>query len=169
MQCGINPGQNLQQLYDYQFFPPSVVKRKKVVYLGFELVFSTIILNSQDRETAAKLLNSCEKTQLYRELASAAESGWDFSTRWMRFGCALFNFSFILWSKYCDWIDYCFRNASDLTTLSTTFVLPVDLNAFILKVRLKTSFWMLVIQLIALFSLAKTNEYHLFWVRWNSI
>lgn len=80
-----------------QFFPPSVVKRKKVVYLGFELVFSTIILNSQDRETAAKLSNSCEKTQLYRELASAAESGWDFSTRWMRFGCALFNFSFIFY------------------------------------------------------------------------
>lgn len=141
-------------------------KKKKSGVFRFWI---SIILNSQDRETAAKLSNSCEKTQLYRELASAAESGWDFSTRWMRFGCALFNFSFIFWSKYCDWIDYCFRNASDLTTLSTTFVLPVDLNAFILKVRLKTSFWMLQIQLIALFSLAKTNEYHLLWVRWNSI
>lgn len=69
-----------------------------------------------DRETAAKLSNNCEKTQLYRELASAAESGWDFSSRWM-------------------------RNASDLTTLSTTSILPVDLNAFILKMETDIAFF----------------------------
>ncbi|KAL2535021.1 Trehalase [Abeliophyllum distichum] len=64
-----------------------------------------------DREIASKLSNTCEKTKLYRELASAAESGWDFSTRWMRDG-------------------------SDLTSLATTSIIPVDLNAFILKMEL---------------------------------
>ncbi|KAL7100380.1 hypothetical protein ACP275_09G142400 [Erythranthe tilingii] len=67
--------------------------------------------STTDMETASKLSNKCAKTQLYRELASAAESGWDFSTRWM-------------------------RNESDLTTLATTSVIPVDLNAFILKMEL---------------------------------
>lgn len=72
--------------------------------------------SSIDQETASRLSNVCEKTQLYRELASAAESGWDFSTRWM-------------------------RNASDLTTLSTTYIVPVDLNAFILKMELDIAFF----------------------------
>ncbi|XP_027081797.1 probable trehalase [Coffea arabica] len=71
--------------------------------------------SSIDQETASRLSNVCEKTQLYRELASAAESGWDFSTRWM-------------------------RNASDLTTLSTTYIVPVDLNSFILKMELDIAF-----------------------------
>ncbi|CAK9169263.1 unnamed protein product [Ilex paraguariensis] len=68
-----------------------------------------------DKETASKLTNVCGKTQLYRELASTAESGWDFSTRWM-------------------------RNASDLTTLASTLILPVDLNAYILKMELDIAF-----------------------------
>ncbi|KAL3499032.1 hypothetical protein ACH5RR_041764 [Cinchona calisaya] len=71
--------------------------------------------SSIDQETASKLSDICEKTQLYREVASTAESGWDFSTRWM-------------------------RNASDLTTLSTTYIVPVDLNAFILKMELDIAF-----------------------------
>ncbi|XVF10352.1 hypothetical protein REPUB_Repub07fG0175400 [Reevesia pubescens] len=37
-----------------------------------------------DKKFASKFLNVSEKQQFYRELASAAESGWDFSTRWMR-------------------------------------------------------------------------------------
>ncbi|XP_059308633.1 probable trehalase isoform X2 [Lycium ferocissimum] len=49
-----------------------------------------------------------KKRELYRELASAAESGWGFSSRWM-------------------------RNGSDLTTTSTTSIVPVDLNALLLK------------------------------------
>lgn len=68
-----------------------------------------------DKETAHKISDVCEKQHLYRELASAAESGWDFSTRWM-------------------------RNGSDLTTLTTTSVVPVDLNAFILKMELDIAF-----------------------------
>ncbi|KAK4489225.1 hypothetical protein RD792_005021 [Penstemon davidsonii] len=64
-----------------------------------------------DKETASKLSNNCSKTRLYREIASTAETGWDFSTRWM-------------------------RNGSDLTTLATTSIIPVDLNAYILKMEL---------------------------------
>ncbi|KAK2978651.1 hypothetical protein RJ640_019108 [Escallonia rubra] len=68
-----------------------------------------------DKESAFNLSNNCEKQQFYRELASVAESGWDFSTRWM-------------------------RNASDFTTLAATSILPVDLNTFILKMELDISF-----------------------------
>ncbi|XP_047330419.1 probable trehalase [Impatiens glandulifera] len=63
-----------------------------------------------DKETASKLTSAAAKQLLYREIASTAESGWDFSTRWM-------------------------RNGSDLTTLETTSILPVDLNAIILKME----------------------------------
>lgn len=64
-----------------------------------------------DKAHASKLLNASEKEQFYRELASIAESGWDFSTRWM-------------------------RNTSDFTTSAITSILPVDLNIFILKMEL---------------------------------
>ncbi|KAL9439643.1 hypothetical protein AB3S75_025161 [Citrus x aurantiifolia] len=64
-----------------------------------------------DKAHASKLLNASDKEQFYREMASIAESGWDFSTRWM-------------------------RNTSDFTTLAITSILPVDLNIFILKMEL---------------------------------
>ncbi|XP_038874264.1 probable trehalase [Benincasa hispida] len=67
-----------------------------------------------DEKLASKFVNSNEKQHLYREIASAAESGWDFSSRWM-------------------------RDSTDLSTLATTSVLPVDLNVFILKMELDIS------------------------------
>ncbi|KAL6005632.1 hypothetical protein ACLOJK_006202 [Asimina triloba] len=70
-----------------------------------------IILNEAstlDEESASKLVSASEKENFYLQVASAAESGWDFSSRWM-------------------------RNSSDLTTLTTTSIIPVDLNAYILK------------------------------------
>ncbi|KAM0934380.1 putative alpha,alpha-trehalase [Dioscorea sansibarensis] len=69
-----------------------------------------------DEESACKLSNDVEKEKFYRELASAAESGWDFSSRWM-------------------------SNSSDLTTLATTSILPVDLNAFLFKMEHDISFF----------------------------
>ncbi|XP_068655699.1 probable trehalase [Aristolochia californica] len=69
-----------------------------------------------DEETASSLSTASEKDHLYRELASTAESGWDFSTRWM-------------------------SNHSDLTTLATTSILPVDLNAYVLKMELDLAFF----------------------------
>lgn len=48
---------------------------------------SVIFLTSyacQDKELASKILSVSEKQQFYREVGSTAETGWDFSTRWMR-------------------------------------------------------------------------------------
>ncbi|GER34638.1 trehalase [Striga asiatica] len=67
-----------------------------------------------DKETASKVPSKC-KPKLYREIATTAETGWDFSSRWMRV-------------------------KNDLTTLSTTSILPVDLNAFILKMELDITY-----------------------------
>ncbi|KAM2938618.1 hypothetical protein FF1_038390 [Malus domestica] len=63
-----------------------------------------------DKELASNISNLFEKQQFYREVASTAETGWDFSTRWM-------------------------MNHSDFTTLATTWILPVDLNAFLLRME----------------------------------
>ncbi|XP_030500131.2 probable trehalase isoform X1 [Cannabis sativa] len=68
-----------------------------------------------DRENALMISNPYAKQQFYCEVASAAESGWDFSTRWM-------------------------RDHTDFTTLATTSILPVDLNAFILGMELNIAF-----------------------------
>ncbi|KAK7399070.1 hypothetical protein VNO78_10245 [Psophocarpus tetragonolobus] len=70
----------------------------------------------EDKASASKFSSVSEKQQFYRELASTAESGWDFSTRWM-------------------------RNPPDLTTLATTSVIPVDLNAFLLGMELNIAFF----------------------------
>ncbi|XP_066389780.1 probable trehalase [Miscanthus floridulus] len=64
-----------------------------------------------DEELASKVNSMAAKEKLYSEIASAAESGWDFSSRWM-------------------------RNSSDMTTLATTYIIPVDLNTFIFKMEL---------------------------------
>ncbi|KAH8522178.1 hypothetical protein Peur_040719 [Populus x canadensis] len=71
--------------------------------------------STKDKESASKFLSDSEKQQFYHDIASAAESGWDFSTRWM-------------------------RNTSEFTTLSTTSILPVDLNVYILKMELDIAF-----------------------------
>ncbi|XVF51258.1 hypothetical protein PTKIN_Ptkin04bG0170200 [Pterospermum kingtungense] len=73
-----------------------------------------------DKKFASKFLNVSEKQLFYRELASTAESGWDFSTRWM-------------------------RNPSEFTTLSTTTILPVDLNTFVLRMELDIAFFAKVV------------------------
>ncbi|KAF4389464.1 hypothetical protein G4B88_006523 [Cannabis sativa] len=68
-----------------------------------------------DKELASNISSLTKKQKFYREVASTAESGWDFSTRWM-------------------------RHHVDFTTLATTSILPVDLNAFILGMELDISF-----------------------------
>ncbi|GMY30598.1 probable trehalase [Fagus crenata] len=70
---------------------------------------------TKDKKFSSNIPNISEKQHFYRELASAAESGWDFSSRWM-------------------------RNPLDFTTLATTSILPVDLNTFILKMELDIAF-----------------------------
>ncbi len=53
-----------------------------------------------------RLLPEGRRGPLYREIRAAAESGWDFSSRWM-------------------------RDPSDLRTLETTALIPVDLNSLL--------------------------------------
>ncbi|XP_047178246.1 trehalase-like [Vigna umbellata] len=74
----------------------------------------------KDQVFASNFSSVSEKQQFYRDLASAAESGWDFSTRWM-------------------------RNPPNFTTLATTSVIPVDLNAFILGMELNIAFFAKVV------------------------
>ncbi|KAK7318060.1 hypothetical protein RJT34_02758 [Clitoria ternatea] len=69
-----------------------------------------------DRASASNFSSVSEKQQFFREVASAAESGWDFSTRWM-------------------------RNPPNFTTLATTSVIPVDLNAFLIGMELNIAFF----------------------------
>ncbi|CAL8471668.1 g11210 [Coccomyxa elongata] len=65
----------------------------------------------EDVATAAQLgANEEEQERLYRDIASAAESGWDFSSRWMADG-------------------------HTLATIQTTRVIPADLNAFMYKME----------------------------------
>nr|CAD54509.1 trehalase [Caenorhabditis elegans] len=59
-----------------------------------------------DTQNSAKLANGADQQQFYQDLASAAESGWDFSTRW-------------------------FSDYKTLTSIETTKVLPVDLNGLL--------------------------------------
>nr|KYP42330.1 Trehalase [Cajanus cajan] len=69
-----------------------------------------------DEASASNFSSVSEKQQFYRDVASAAESGWDFSTRWM-------------------------RNPPNFTTMATTSVVPVDLNAFLLGMELNIAFF----------------------------
>jgi alpha,alpha-trehalase len=60
---------------------------------------------AEDVETAEKV-QEAERPQLYRNLRAAAESGWDFSSRW-------------------------FTDSKSLATINTTNIVPVDLNSLL--------------------------------------
>ncbi|CAN8274099.1 unnamed protein product [Cochlearia groenlandica] len=70
-----------------------------------------------DQESASGFTSLLEKQRFHRDIATAAESGCDFSTRWM-------------------------RNPPNFTTMATTSVIPVDLNVFLLKMELDLAFMM---------------------------
>ena len=56
--------------------------------------------------TLAQSLDDAQRGTLYRNIRASAESGWDFSSRWM-------------------------RDTTDLRTLETTELVPVDLNSLL--------------------------------------
>ena len=85
----------------------------KTAYLSFQKRVIWIA-TLQDEESASKLSNDVEKEKFYRELASAAESGWDFSSRWMR----------LLWSLFCICLN--FNNNNFLPSVT----LAVDLSRY---------------------------------------
>ena len=64
----------------------------------------------EDTATAAGCKDAGAAAALYRELASAAESGWDFSSRWM-------------------------ADPDDVASMRTTRVIPADLNAFLCRME----------------------------------
>ncbi|MEW5301860.1 MAG: hypothetical protein WDW36_004690 [Sanguina aurantia] len=71
----------------------------------------------EDVETARAAgldAGSMEAARLWRGLASAAESGWDFSSRWL-------------------------AESGDLASIRTTQILPADLNALLYKLELDIS------------------------------
>lgn len=59
----------------------------------------------EDMSQAESLQSEEEKAFLFKSIASAAESGWDFSSRWL-------------------------RHPLQLPTIETVNIVPVDLNAF---------------------------------------
>ena len=61
---------------------------------------------SYSEDVATEKLAGNKNPSIYRDLRSAAESGWDFSSRW-------------------------FKNGDSLTTIQTTNLIPVDLNCLI--------------------------------------
>ncbi|CAK9876863.1 unnamed protein product [Sphagnum jensenii] len=63
----------------------------------------------------AKGLSKRQQAELYHNIATAAESGWDFSSRWM-------------------------EDHQNLITLRTSAIIPVDLNAFLLQMELDIVF-----------------------------
>jgi alpha,alpha-trehalase len=64
----------------------------------------------EDVQTAAR--SSRAPGEVYRELRAGAESGWDFSSRWL-------------------------ADANDLSTIRTTSILPVDLNSFLYALEIQ--------------------------------
>ena len=58
------------------------------------------------RQELALAKDAEEKNRLYRNLRAAAESGWDFSSRW-------------------------FKNEVDFTSIHTAEIIPVDLNCLL--------------------------------------
>ena len=62
----------------------------------------------EDLATAEGITDDEERQRLFRDICAAAESGWDFSSRWM-------------------------DESNTLQSLRTTRVLPVDLNALLVK------------------------------------
>lgn len=75
----------------------------------------------EDFESAEFFKDEYEKQEFYTQLKSAAETGWDFSSRW-----------------------FITKNGSDrgvLTDIKTTHIIPVDLNSLLQKNALLLSSW----------------------------
>lgn len=68
-----------------------------------------------------------EPAELYRDIRAACESGWDFSTRWLR--------SPPPHSGKRSHVHVRAGTAPSLTSICTTDILPVDLNAFLHKLE----------------------------------
>lgn len=75
--------------------------------------------STTDTNVTAGLSTSRQK-QVYHDIATAAESGWDFSSRWM-------------------------QDQEHLTTLRTSSIIPVDLNSFLFQMEVNIAFFAKVV------------------------
>ncbi|WP_350285873.1 alpha,alpha-trehalase TreF [uncultured Croceitalea sp.] len=64
----------------------------------------------EDKHLAIDMKTDASKTQLYKDLRSGAESGWDFSSRW-------------------------YARPEDFSSTQTTNILPIDLNCLLLSLE----------------------------------
>lgn len=68
-------------------------------------------------------MSDTEATQFYRDISSCAESGWDFSSRW------------------CAEVHPAGTNETDLRTIRTTRMVPVDLNAYLYQMERNVAYF----------------------------
>ncbi|KAL3071664.1 hypothetical protein niasHS_016339 [Heterodera schachtii] len=90
-----------------------------------------------DVKLVKDIADPMEKAKIWHEIASASESGWDFSSRWIRKDEQ---------DKERPW---------KLTNLMTTKIVPVDLNALICG-----NFEMMAHMYLQIGNKAKSREYH---------
>lgn len=62
-------------------------------------------------------MSDAQAEQFYHDISSCAESGWDFSSRW------------------CAQVHPAGSNETDLRTIRTTTIVPVDLNAYLYQME----------------------------------
>ena len=100
----------LDQEYDYWMKNKFVVyqKNEKAYVLNSYNVTSSIPRPESYREDFLNANQGSNPTGYYSNVMSAAESGWDFSSRW-------------------------FENPQDIKTISITDIIPVDLNAIMFR------------------------------------
>jgi len=97
----------LEQEYNYWMNNHSVVLDANATLNRYYVINSAPRPESfLEDYTTVSGLSDAAKANVYQQLASTAESGWDFSTRWM-------------------------SNPPDLTSLITTELIPVDLNCIL--------------------------------------
>lgn len=108
----------LQKEYDYWMADADSVKAGEATKRVVKLKDGTLLNRYWDARdvprtesymddiATAEKADNRNKAELYRDLRSGAASGWDFSSRW-------------------------FDKADDLSTIHTTRIIPVDLNALI--------------------------------------
>lgn len=78
-------------------------------------------LNDYDTVELDKNLNSTAKKELYADIATAAETGWDFSSRWLKRSFNLNSNDTVITES----------NTELLRTLNTRAVIPIDLNSIL--------------------------------------
>lgn len=74
--------------------------------LGLEAIVVSVECGCREDASLAHGRAEATAQQLYQDVASAAESGWDFSSRWL-------------------------EDAADLATIRTTRIVPVEINTFL--------------------------------------